>query len=96
MAELYSYINNTLAVPDRSFPLPKEAYKAVAQVCELSPFDPILTVEDVIREGTNDVPSRDAPGLQDLGITPVSLESVALNFLRRYRAARHHDDIREA
>lgn len=94
MAQLARLVNDVIRKPQKTMWIPTEAMLVIARALELSPFDPFLTREDVIRQSLNDELTG-APMLQELGITPATVESLVVSFLRRYRIARHQEDVVE-
>ena len=53
------------------------------------------SLAEFYRYATDDVVTKGAPGLADLGIEPMTLQKVGIRTLRRYRRHIYHDDIVE-
>lgn len=94
VAELAALVSEVTRKPNKTAWVPTEAMLAITRLLELSPFDPLLTREDVRRLSESDHLSG-LPGFAELGLSPSSLEAHALPALRRFRAARHQEDIYE-
>ncbi len=74
--------------PRALVPLPFFAARmigAAAQLTALVGIKPILTRDQVVQLESDNVVSRDAEGLAELGIEPTGIEAVAASYLWRYR-----------
>ncbi|XP_015861894.1 NADH dehydrogenase [ubiquinone] 1 alpha subcomplex subunit 9, mitochondrial [Peromyscus maniculatus bairdii] len=70
------------------YPLPQFAYRWIARLFEMSPFEPWTSRDKVERIHISDVNVPDLPGLEDLGIQATPLELKAIEVLRRHRTYR--------
>eukprot|EP00045_Choanoeca_perplexa_P003197 m.29041 g.29041 ORF g.29041 m.29041 type:complete len:345 (+) comp11918_c0_seq1:2-1036(+) len=91
--EIVDFVNTTVRKPDATTRVPTALARMVGRVMDKSPLDPIVSEEDVIRLSTSDVMTKTAGTLADLNITPVPMEKVALNWLRRFRTPSQHDSL---
>ncbi|MDP3173393.1 MAG: complex I NDUFA9 subunit family protein [Phenylobacterium sp.] len=66
-------------------PLPFPIAGMLGKIAGLLPVKPPITADQVEMLRTDNVPSGQAPGLADLGITPTSAESMIGSYLYRYR-----------
>uniref|UniRef100_G3S167 NADH dehydrogenase [ubiquinone] 1 alpha subcomplex subunit 9, mitochondrial n=1 Tax=Gorilla gorilla gorilla TaxID=9595 RepID=G3S167_GORGO len=88
---LFHLVKYIFAVAHRlflPFPLPLFAYRWVARVFEISPFEPWITRDKVERMHITDMKLPHLPGLEDLGIQATPLELKAIEVLRRHRTYR--------
>ncbi|KAM4819781.1 NADH dehydrogenase [ubiquinone] 1 alpha subcomplex subunit 9, mitochondrial [Thomomys bottae] len=88
---LYDLVQYIYAVAHRPFlpyPLPYFAYRMLARLFELSPFEPWTTRDKVDRIRLSDKLLADMLGLEDLGVQPTPLELKAIETLRRHRTNR--------
>ncbi|KAL3061934.1 hypothetical protein OYC64_009952 [Pagothenia borchgrevinki] len=83
-----------------AYPLPRPLYHLGAKMFAVSPFEPYTTPDKIDRLHTTDMKYPGLPGLEDLGITPSSLEQKAVEILRRHRSFRNlkadQDDVMPA
>ncbi|CAF98876.1 unnamed protein product, partial [Tetraodon nigroviridis] len=89
---LHDLVEYIYAVAHRSFvayPLPRPLYRLAAQFFAMNPFEPWTTPDKVERFHTTDMKYPGLPGLEDLGITPSSVEQKAIEVLRRHRGFRY-------
>ncbi|XP_028910193.1 NADH dehydrogenase [ubiquinone] 1 alpha subcomplex subunit 9, mitochondrial isoform X1 [Ornithorhynchus anatinus] len=89
--QLFDLVQYVFAVAHRVFlpyPMPRFAYRWVARLFEMSPFEPWTTRDKVERIHISDRKLPDLPGLEDLGIQATPLELKAIEVLRRHRTYR--------
>ncbi|XP_038623707.1 NADH dehydrogenase [ubiquinone] 1 alpha subcomplex subunit 9, mitochondrial isoform X1 [Tachyglossus aculeatus] len=89
--QLFDLVQYVFAVAHRTFlpyPMPRFAYRWVAKLFEMSPFEPWTTRDKVERIHISDRKLPDLPGLEDLGIQATPLELKAIEVLRRHRTYR--------
>lgn len=89
---LHDLVEYIYAVAHRSFmpyPLPRPLYYLVARFFAKSPFEPWTTPDKITRFHETDMKYPGLPGLEDLGITPFSVEQKAIEILRRHRGFRY-------
>uniref|UniRef100_A8E515 NADH dehydrogenase [ubiquinone] 1 alpha subcomplex subunit 9, mitochondrial n=1 Tax=Danio rerio TaxID=7955 RepID=A8E515_DANRE len=86
--DLVEYLYSVAHRPFMPYPLPRPLYHLVARFFEMNPFEPWTTRDKVDRLHTSDLKYPDLPGLEDLGITPASIEQKAIETLRRHRRQR--------
>ncbi|KAK1888161.1 NADH dehydrogenase [ubiquinone] 1 alpha subcomplex subunit 9 mitochondrial [Dissostichus eleginoides] len=86
--DLVEYIYGVAHKRFVAYPLPRPLYHLGAQLFAMSPFEPWTTPDKIDRFHTTDLKYPGLPGLEDLGITPSSLEQKAIEILRRHRAFR--------
>ncbi|XP_053110433.1 NADH dehydrogenase [ubiquinone] 1 alpha subcomplex subunit 9, mitochondrial isoform X1 [Hemicordylus capensis] len=85
---LYDMVKYLYAVLHRAFlpyPMPRPLYHLAARFFEINPFEPWTTRDKVDRFHITDMKFPDLPGLEDLGITPTTVEQKAIEVLRRHR-----------
>ncbi|ELK02573.1 NADH dehydrogenase [ubiquinone] 1 alpha subcomplex subunit 9, mitochondrial isoform X1 [Pteropus alecto] len=88
---LYDLVQYAFAVAHRPFlpyPLPHFAFRLIARLFELTPFEPWTTRDKVERVNITDLILPHLPGLEDLGIQATPLEMKAIEVLRRHRTYR--------
>ncbi|XP_003390219.1 PREDICTED: NADH dehydrogenase [ubiquinone] 1 alpha subcomplex subunit 9, mitochondrial-like [Amphimedon queenslandica] len=85
LLDLVDYLFRVIHRPFRPINLPRFVFRMTAWGLEQSPFIPYLTRDVLTRMYLSEEPSGDLPGLEDLGITPITVEEAALFILRRYR-----------
>uniref|UniRef100_A0A8C9QC26 NADH dehydrogenase [ubiquinone] 1 alpha subcomplex subunit 9, mitochondrial n=1 Tax=Spermophilus dauricus TaxID=99837 RepID=A0A8C9QC26_SPEDA len=88
---LFDLVQYVFAVAHRPFlpyPLPRFAYRWIARLFEISPFEPWTTRDKVERIHITDMTLPHLPGLEDLGIQASPLELKAIEVLRRHRTYR--------
>ncbi|XP_071955648.1 NADH dehydrogenase [ubiquinone] 1 alpha subcomplex subunit 9, mitochondrial-like [Antedon mediterranea] len=97
LSDVIEYIYRITRRPYIKYPLPKFVLKGIARGFELYPFIPWLTRDMLEVQHSAEIPTEGVPGLEDLGITPKTMEMNAIIGLRRHRAdASYHfgiDDI---
>lgn len=86
--DLVQYVFGMAHRPFLPYPLPRFAYQLVAQLFEISPFEPWTTRDKVERVHITDMTLPHLPGLEDLGIQATPLELKAIEVLRRHRTYR--------
>uniref|UniRef100_A0A672HNX2 NADH dehydrogenase [ubiquinone] 1 alpha subcomplex subunit 9, mitochondrial n=1 Tax=Salarias fasciatus TaxID=181472 RepID=A0A672HNX2_SALFA len=89
---LHDLVEYIYAVAHRQFvpyPLPRPFYHLAAQFFAMNPFEPWTTPDKVDRFHTTDMKYPGLPGLEDLGITPSTVEQKAIEILRRHRRFRY-------
>nr|XP_055048382.1 NADH dehydrogenase [ubiquinone] 1 alpha subcomplex subunit 9, mitochondrial [Misgurnus anguillicaudatus] len=86
--DLVEYVYAVAHRPFVAYPIPRPIYHLVARFFEMNPFEPWTTRDKVDRFHTTDMKCHDLPGLEDLGITPSSVEQKAIETLRRHRRYR--------
>ncbi|XP_051979402.1 NADH dehydrogenase [ubiquinone] 1 alpha subcomplex subunit 9, mitochondrial-like [Xyrauchen texanus] len=86
--DLVEYVYATAHRPFVAYPIPRPLYHLIASFFEMNPFEPWTTRDKVDRFHTTDMKFPDLPGLEDLGITPSSIEQKAIETLRRHRRYR--------
>uniref|UniRef100_A0A673ILK9 NADH dehydrogenase [ubiquinone] 1 alpha subcomplex subunit 9, mitochondrial n=1 Tax=Sinocyclocheilus rhinocerous TaxID=307959 RepID=A0A673ILK9_9TELE len=89
--DLVEYIYALSHRPYLAYPIPRPLYHLIARFFEMNPFEPWTTCDKVDRFHTTDMKYPDLPGLEDLGITPSSIEQKAIETLRRHRRYRYLD-----
>ncbi|XP_067292066.1 NADH dehydrogenase [ubiquinone] 1 alpha subcomplex subunit 9, mitochondrial [Pseudorasbora parva] len=89
--DLVEYVYALAHRPFLAYPMPRPFYQLIASFFEMNPFEPWTTRDKVDRFHTTDMKYPDLPGLEDLGITPSSLEQKAIETLRRHRRYRYLD-----
>ncbi|XP_009001694.2 NADH dehydrogenase [ubiquinone] 1 alpha subcomplex subunit 9, mitochondrial [Callithrix jacchus] len=88
---LFDLVKYIYAVTHRLFlpyPIPRFAYRWIARIFEISPFEPWTTRDKVERIHITDMKFPNLPGLEDLGIQPTPLELKAIEVLRLHRTYR--------
>ncbi|XP_062050745.1 NADH dehydrogenase [ubiquinone] 1 alpha subcomplex subunit 9, mitochondrial [Lepus europaeus] len=86
--DLVQYIYAVAHRPFLPYPLPHFAYRMIARLFEISPFEPWTTRDKVERNHITDKTLPHLPGLEDLGIQATPLELKAIEVLRRHRTYR--------
>ncbi|KAA0724475.1 NADH dehydrogenase [ubiquinone] 1 alpha subcomplex subunit 9, mitochondrial [Triplophysa tibetana] len=86
--DLVEYVYAMAHRPFVAYPIPRPLYHLIARFFEMNPFEPWTTRDKVDRFHTTDMKYLDLPGLEDLGITPASVEQKAIETLRRHRRFR--------
>ncbi|XP_003796469.1 NADH dehydrogenase [ubiquinone] 1 alpha subcomplex subunit 9, mitochondrial [Otolemur garnettii] len=86
--DLVQYIYAVAHRPFLPYPLPRFAYRWIARLFEVSPFEPWTTRDKVERIHISDMVLPHLPGLEDLGIEATPLELKAIEVLRRHRTYR--------
>uniref|UniRef100_A0A8C1BWG5 NADH dehydrogenase [ubiquinone] 1 alpha subcomplex subunit 9, mitochondrial n=1 Tax=Cyprinus carpio carpio TaxID=630221 RepID=A0A8C1BWG5_CYPCA len=89
--DLVEYVYALAHRPYLAYPIPRPLYHLIARFFEMNPFEPWTTRDKVDRFHTTDMKYPDLPGLEDLGITPFSIEQKAIETLRRHRRYRYLD-----
>ncbi|XP_075875306.1 NADH dehydrogenase [ubiquinone] 1 alpha subcomplex subunit 9, mitochondrial [Nelusetta ayraudi] len=87
--DLVKYIYEVAHRPFIPYPLPRPLYNLTAQFFAMSPFEPWTTPDKVERFHLTDMRYPGLPGLEDLGITPATVEQKAIEILRRHRRFRY-------
>ena len=98
MAQLVEYVGETTRKPAWTVPVPDLAQpvlEVAASIAEMPRLKVLPNKEELFRYSFDDEPTAAASTFADLGIEPVTLESEALNILRKYRSSIYHDDILE-
>ncbi|XP_037110777.1 NADH dehydrogenase [ubiquinone] 1 alpha subcomplex subunit 9, mitochondrial isoform X2 [Syngnathus acus] len=86
--DLVEYIYAVAHRPFVPYPLPRPLFHLAAQFFALNPFEPWTTPDKVERFHTTDMKYPGLPGLEDLGISPSTVEQRAIEILRRHRRFR--------
>ncbi|XP_023591430.1 NADH dehydrogenase [ubiquinone] 1 alpha subcomplex subunit 9, mitochondrial [Trichechus manatus latirostris] len=86
--DLVQYVFAVIHRPFLPYPLPHFAYKLIARLFEISPFEPWTTRDKMERVHLTDMKLPHLPGLEDLGIQATPLEAKAIEVLRHHRAYR--------
>ncbi|KAJ8269085.1 hypothetical protein COCON_G00116920 [Conger conger] len=89
--DLVEYLYAVVHRPFVPYPVPRPLYHMAARFFELNPFEPWTTRDKIDRLHTTDMKYPGLPGLEDLGITPSSVEQRAIEVLRRHRRLRWLD-----
>ncbi|XP_043083179.1 NADH dehydrogenase [ubiquinone] 1 alpha subcomplex subunit 9, mitochondrial [Puntigrus tetrazona] len=89
--DLVEYVYAMIHSPFLAYSVPRPLYHLIATYFEMNPFEPWTTRDKVDRFHTTDMKYPDLPGLEDLGITPSSIEQKAIETLRRHRRFRYLD-----
>uniref|UniRef100_A0A672QCF2 NADH dehydrogenase [ubiquinone] 1 alpha subcomplex subunit 9, mitochondrial n=1 Tax=Sinocyclocheilus grahami TaxID=75366 RepID=A0A672QCF2_SINGR len=76
--DLVEYVYALAHRPYLAYPVPRPLYHLIARFFEMNPFEPWTTRDKVDRFHTTDMKYPDLPGLEDLGITPSSIEQKAI------------------
>ncbi|XP_029010658.1 NADH dehydrogenase [ubiquinone] 1 alpha subcomplex subunit 9, mitochondrial [Betta splendens] len=87
--DLVEYIYGVAHRPFLPYPLPRPLFHLVSKCFGLSPFEPWTTPDKVDRFHMTDMKYPGLPGLEDLGITPSTVEQKAIEILRRHRRYRY-------
>lgn len=96
MKQIVDYIAETTKVPIWNIAVPDEVSDFIRigyKLGGLARLEMLPNEEEYFRYALDDVPTRGAAGLAELGVTPSTLESVGINVLRKYRPHVYHDDI---
>ncbi|XP_063960778.1 NADH dehydrogenase [ubiquinone] 1 alpha subcomplex subunit 9, mitochondrial-like [Lytechinus pictus] len=91
LTDLVDFIYRVTRRPYIRYPVPRPILRLVARGFELSPFDPFLTRDMLELQHTTDVVQSGMPGLEDLNVTPTTVEYAAIRGLRRHRSDRYFD-----
>lgn len=93
MQELAEYIIKTVKMPKtRIYRIPTPIAMTYGYIQEKNPlYAPLTTRDQIIRETLSETPAG-LPGLLDLGVKPTTVETVAIQFLRRFRKHIFHDE----
>ncbi|XP_004643624.1 NADH dehydrogenase [ubiquinone] 1 alpha subcomplex subunit 9, mitochondrial [Octodon degus] len=86
--DLVQYIYAVAYRPFLPYPIPRFAYRWVARLFEMNPFEPWTTRDKVERIHITDKLLPHLPGLEDLDIQTTPLELKAIEVLRRHRSYR--------
>ncbi|XP_057691697.1 NADH dehydrogenase [ubiquinone] 1 alpha subcomplex subunit 9, mitochondrial isoform X1 [Corythoichthys intestinalis] len=86
--DLVEYIYAVAHRPFVAYPLPRPIFHLAARIFALNPFEPWTTPDKVERFHLTDMKYPGLPGLEDLGITPSTVEQRAIEILRRHRRFR--------
>ncbi|MBZ3889730.1 NADH dehydrogenase [ubiquinone] 1 alpha subcomplex subunit 9, mitochondrial [Sciurus carolinensis] len=86
--DLVQYIFAMAHRPFLPYPVPRFAYRLIARLFEINPFEPWTTRDKVERMHITDLTLPHLPGLEDLGIEAAPLELKAIEVLRRHRTYR--------
>lgn len=89
-SELLSYVGAEIMVPRFQVYLPFVAARMIALAGDVqavvTPFAPLLTTDQLLLLKKDNVVSKNAKGLKDLGVTsPVAIEGIVPSYLWRYR-----------
>uniref|UniRef100_A0A672ZMH4 NADH dehydrogenase [ubiquinone] 1 alpha subcomplex subunit 9, mitochondrial n=1 Tax=Sphaeramia orbicularis TaxID=375764 RepID=A0A672ZMH4_9TELE len=87
--DLVEYIYGVAHRPFVAYPMPRVLYHLAARAFSMSPFDPWTSPDKVDRFHITDMKYPGLPGLEDLGITPSTIEQRAIEILRRHRRFRY-------
>uniref|UniRef100_A0AAQ4Q0J2 NADH dehydrogenase [ubiquinone] 1 alpha subcomplex subunit 9, mitochondrial n=1 Tax=Gasterosteus aculeatus aculeatus TaxID=481459 RepID=A0AAQ4Q0J2_GASAC len=87
--DLVEYIYAVAHRPFLPYPLPRPLYHLAAKFFSMNPFEPWTTADKVERFHATDMKYPGLPGLEDLGITPSTVEQKAIEILRRHRRFRY-------
>ncbi|AWP08822.1 NADH dehydrogenase 1 alpha subcomplex subunit 9 mitochondrial [Scophthalmus maximus] len=87
--DLVEYIYAVAHRPFMPYPLPRPLYLFAAKFFAMNPFEPWTSPDKVDRFHITDMKYPGLPGLEDLGITPSSVEQKAIEILRRHRRYRY-------
>ncbi|KAG7229784.1 hypothetical protein INR49_012493 [Caranx melampygus] len=87
--DLVEYIYAVAHRPFVPYPLPRPLYHLAARIFAMNPFEPWTTPDKVDRFHITDMKYPGLPGLEDLGITPATVEQKAIETLRRHRRFRY-------
>ncbi|XP_019749850.1 NADH dehydrogenase [ubiquinone] 1 alpha subcomplex subunit 9, mitochondrial isoform X1 [Hippocampus comes] len=86
--DLVEYIYAVAHRPFVPYPLPRPLFHLAAQFFAMSPFEPWTTPDKIERFHLTDMKYPGLPGLEDLGISPSTVEQRAIEILRRHRRFR--------
>lgn len=87
--DMVEYIYAVAHRPFLPYPLPRPLYHLAAKIFSMNPFEPWTTPDKIDRFHSTDKKYPGLPGLEDLGITPSSVEQKAIEILRRHRRFRY-------
>uniref|UniRef100_A0A672ZP47 NADH dehydrogenase [ubiquinone] 1 alpha subcomplex subunit 9, mitochondrial n=1 Tax=Sphaeramia orbicularis TaxID=375764 RepID=A0A672ZP47_9TELE len=92
--DLVEYIYGVAHRPFVAYPMPRVLYHLAARAFSMSPFDPWTSPDKVDRVRISlmsllYMKYPGLPGLEDLGITPSTIEQRAIEILRRHRRFRY-------
>lgn len=85
---LFDVLDYTYRLMRRELPhytMPRSIYNLIAWALEQSIWSPRLTRDMLFREFLSDQITAGLPGLEDLGVEPSSLDTIAISVLRRHR-----------
>jgi len=83
--DLVRYLYSVMYRPCNIVSPPKSLCRFTAYMLEQSPFIPYMTRDILTRLHLSNLPTPGLPGLEDVGVAPVSVESNTITMLRRYR-----------
>uniref|UniRef100_UPI0025AEB8EB NADH dehydrogenase [ubiquinone] 1 alpha subcomplex subunit 9, mitochondrial n=1 Tax=Doryrhamphus excisus TaxID=161450 RepID=UPI0025AEB8EB len=86
--DLVEYIYAVAHRPFAPYPLPRPLFHLAARFFAMNPFEPWTSPDKVERFHTTDMKYPELPGLEDLGISPSTVEQKAIEILRRHRRYR--------
>uniref|UniRef100_A0A8C3AV50 NADH dehydrogenase [ubiquinone] 1 alpha subcomplex subunit 9, mitochondrial n=1 Tax=Cyclopterus lumpus TaxID=8103 RepID=A0A8C3AV50_CYCLU len=89
--DLVKYIYGMAHRPFLPYPLPRPLYHLVARYFAMNPFEPWTTADKVDRFHTTDMKYPGLPGLEDLGITPSTVEQRIIEIMRFHRKFRYQE-----
>ncbi|XP_077994727.1 NADH dehydrogenase [ubiquinone] 1 alpha subcomplex subunit 9, mitochondrial-like [Glandiceps talaboti] len=92
LEDLVHYIYRVTSRSYICYPVPRPLLHAIARIFEISYFNPWMSRDKLERYHTTEKVAPGMPGLEDLGIKPVSVEEAAIHGLRRHRADRYFED----
>ncbi|XP_058501613.1 NADH dehydrogenase [ubiquinone] 1 alpha subcomplex subunit 9, mitochondrial [Solea solea] len=87
--DLVEYIYAVVRRPFVAYPIPRQLYHLGASFFAMTPFEPWTSPDKVDRFHQSDMKYPGLPGLEDLGITPNTVEQKAIQVLRRHRRFRY-------
>ncbi|XP_061891908.1 NADH dehydrogenase [ubiquinone] 1 alpha subcomplex subunit 9, mitochondrial [Entelurus aequoreus] len=87
--DLVEYIYGVAHRRFTPYPLPRPLFRLAAKVFAMNPFEPWTTEDKVERFHITDMKYPGLPGLEDLGISPSTVEQRAIEILRRHRKSRY-------
>ncbi|KAM9855069.1 NADH dehydrogenase [ubiquinone] 1 alpha subcomplex subunit 9, mitochondrial isoform 2-T2 [Aulostomus maculatus] len=86
--DLVEYVYAVAHRPFVPYSLPRPLYHFIAKFFSLNPFEPWTTPDKIDRFHLTDMKYPELPGLEDLGITPFTIDQKAIEILRRHRRNR--------
>ncbi|KAJ8391067.1 hypothetical protein AAFF_G00096880 [Aldrovandia affinis] len=86
--DLVEYIYAVAHRPFVPYTIPRPMYHMAAKFFEMNPFEPWTSCDKIDRFHLTDMKYPGLPGLEDLGIVPMSVEQKAIEILRRHRRFR--------
>lgn len=90
--DILDYIYRLMRRDLPHYTMPRGVYNLVAWVLEQSIWSPRLTRDMLFREFLSDKVTAELPGLQELGVEPSSLDTIAISVLRRHRQSFFWDE----